>query len=488
MLRWVIRILVGLGLVLVLAATGLYIWSSTDGREFTSPRQKHYIRDEQGRALILRGVNDDGCVKAHHLPCADRVLVRKEAELGFNFVRHLTQWRSIEPNRGEYDEAYLDAIEERLDWYHEYGIRVMIDMHVDLYGPAVGGNGHPAWATVSDGASQLPFDTGQFWWLNYISGAVSTAYRNFWDYQGEHPWLQDSYIKLWQKVASRFGSHPAVLGYDLINEPWENLDPGREFEIERLAPFYQRLINGIREVDRDSWLMFEPRIFGTDWGFGSYLPPLEDPRPGDKRLVYAPHLYPFFSHEGSYDRAGIARRLDLRMMHRWSEQRAAEIDRHGVPLLIGEFGMTGKPWSREMVDATVGLADAMGASWAWWENSLCPPDQPFGYWCLFDRNYREMPLVDHLVRTYPRAVAGEPVAYGFDPQSKAFFLEFISDPGIEAPTEIFLPSGRHYPGGWQISSSDPEGSWRYEWDEERQLLLLWVDKTGRHRIDIQALP
>ena len=51
----------------------------------------------------------------------------------------------------------------------------------------------------------------------------------------------------------------------------------------------------------------------------SYLPPLDDPREGEPRLVYAPHLYPFFSHEGSYDRLGAARRHDIRVMYQWSD-------------------------------------------------------------------------------------------------------------------------------------------------------------------------
>ena len=472
---------------LLLGSVMFYFLTSSEGRSITVPDQPQFIRDDMGRALILHGVNEDNCVKSRHLPCNGREMVEKEAGVGFNFVRYLTQWRSVEPRRGEYDEAYLDAVEERLDWYHENGIHVMIDMHVDLYGPAVGGNGHPEWATVSEG-SRLPFDTGRMWWLNYVSGAVSEAYGNFWDYEGEHGWLQDAYYRMWQKVADRFGGHPAVLGYDLMNEPYDDLSFGDEFETEKLAPFYQRLINAIREVDQDTWIMYQPRILATDWGYGSYLPPLEDPRVGESRLVYAPHLYPFFSHEGSYDGLGIARRHDLRVMYQWSEERAGEIDAHRVPLLIGEFGMNGRPFSREMIEFSVTIADVMGAGWAWWDNSACEPGQPLQHWCLWDKNFKEMPKLDTLVRTYPRAVAGTPTAFGFDPAGKGFFLEFESDPAISAPTEIYLPDRRHYPQGWEITSRDAQGRWRYSWDEEREILLLWTD-PGRpsHRIEIRSM-
>lgn len=482
--RIIKRILKVLFVLMILMVIAFYVLTSSDGMQVSVPQERFYIRDDQGRALILHGVNEDGCVKRNHLPCNGRDMVEKEAEVGFNFVRYLTQWRSIEPRQGEYDEAYLDAIEERLDWYHENGIHVMIDMHVDLYGPAVGGNGHPEWATVSSG-SRLPFDTGQLWWLNYLSGAVSEAYGNFWDYEGEHAWLQQAYYRMWQKVASRFGDHPAVLGYDLMNEPYDDLSFGAGFETQELAPFYQRLINAIREVDPNTWIMYQPRILATDWGYGSYLPPLNDPRDGESRLVYAPHLYPFFAHEGTYDRLGLARRHDLRVMYQWSAERTEEIDTHRVPLLIGEFGMAGKPFTREIIEFTTNMADKMGAGWAWWDNSVCPAGKPLQHWCLFDENLDEVPKLDSLVRTYPRAVAGTPVAFGFDPGDKRFFLEFDSDKTMSAPTEIYLPARRHYPDGWQIYSSDAEGRWRYEWDGEREILSLWVDPDKkRHRIDI----
>mgnify|MGYP001812321455 FL=1 len=486
-LRHIRNSLISFLVLFIVLAVLFFVLTSSSGRDITVPENPVFIRDEMGRALILHGVNEDNCVKAHHLPCNGREMVEKEAELGFNFVRHLTQWRSIEPRQGEYDEDYLDALEERFDWYHEHGIRVMIDMHVDLYGPAVGGNGHPEWATVSEG-SRLPFDTGQMWWLNYISGAVVQAYGNFWDYEGEHAWLQDAYYRLWQKVATRFRDHPAVLAYDLMNEPFDSLSFGDDFETRELAPFYQRLINAIREVDPDTWIMYQPRILATDWGYGSYLPPLNDPRDGDSRLAYAPHLYPFFSHEGSYDRLGLARRHDIRMLYQWSEERASELDEHRVPLLIGEFGMPGKPFSKEMIEFSTHMADAMGAGWTWWDNSVCEPGNLLGRWCLFDRNFKETPTAHLLARSYPRAVAGHPLAFGFDPESADFFLEFESDPSIVGPTEIYLPARRHYPDGWEIHSTDEQGRWRYSWDNEREVLLIWHDPgVSKHRIEIRRL-
>lgn len=459
----------------LLLGTGALYWATdSSDLQISSPQQARYMRDDYGRALILHGVNDDNCAKHHHLPCANRDMIEKEAGLGFNFVRYLTSWLSIEPERGQYDEAYLDAMEERFDWYHENGIKVMIDMHVDLYGPAVGGNGHPAWATVSDSDDRQPIDFKVPWWTNYLRGAVSTAYQNFWDYEGEHAWIQDRYIALWQKVASRFRDHPAIFAYDIINEPYNDLAFDSDFEVDWLHPFYQRVTDAIREIDNDSYIMYQPRILATDWGFGSHLPPLRDPREGDARLVYAPHLYPFFSHEGTYDDLGIARRLDIKMMYNWSRVRTAELTEHQVPLLIGEFGMTGKPFSQEMINFSLEIADTMGAGWTWWDNSQCRPESVHQAWCVFDTDLQETPKANLLARPYPRAIAGKPLDFGFDPDTLHFHLAFETIPGISKPTEIYLPAARHYPDGWRLESSAPGQSWHSTWDAESEVLRLWA--------------
>ena len=51
------------------------------------------------------------------------------------------------------------------------------------------------------------------------NGAVQAAYQNFWDPARGHPDLQANYIESWVQVARRFAEDPAVLGFDLMNEP-----------------------------------------------------------------------------------------------------------------------------------------------------------------------------------------------------------------------------------------------------------------------------
>ena len=84
-----------------------------------------------------------------------------------------------------------------------------------------------------------------------------------------------------------------------------------------------------------------------------------------------------------------------------------------------------------------------------------------------------------LSRPYPRAIAGDPIAFGFDPVSREFHLFYEAAAETDAPTEIYLPASRHDPGGWHLESSAPETSWRFTWLEDREVLQLWAEQPGQ---------
>ena len=74
-----------------------------------------------------------------------------------------------------------------MKWYSDNGAWVILDMHQDVYGPAVGGNGAPKWATNStpfehfEGkrVTKLHKNLGKYWWLENINPATMQAYKNF---------------------------------------------------------------------------------------------------------------------------------------------------------------------------------------------------------------------------------------------------------------------------------------------------------------------
>src|SRR5690606_13540216 len=127
---------------------------------------RNALRAADGRAVLLRGVN---VASAHKHPPyfgfhqAEDFLKIRQA-WGMNSIRLLVSWAAIEPERGRYDTNYLRQLGLRLDWAHDAGLWVVLDMHQDLYGEGFGGNGAPRW-TASE-AAYAAFTRTEPWFLN----------------------------------------------------------------------------------------------------------------------------------------------------------------------------------------------------------------------------------------------------------------------------------------------------------------------------------
>lgn len=453
---------------LLLAGASLFLLSAC--LEVDTPAQARYITDAQGRALILHGLNaGDAKWTPDRLSGDSEAFIERQAKVyGFNVVRFLVFWEMIEPQPGVYDEVYLANMEAKVKRYTDQGIYVLIDFHQDVYGPAVNGNGAPAWATDTDGKTvgTVPL-SDKYWWLSYIDPAVIAAFKNFWEY-GRRADLQDHYIAATQQVALRLKNNPGVIGYDLMNEPF----PGElgkaidgSFQRTWLKDFYNRIIPKLREVEPDKYLFFEPQSFGINFGAPDALPKISDTRAGDSRVVYAPHLYPMFLHEGN-----AYSDIDRSQMRDWSRNRAKELDLHQAPLVVGELGGSDSSAGfGRYLDDSLNMIDAMGGGFIWWNNTK-------GSWGLENDAGVEFPKTNHIVRTYPRAIAGEPISFNFVPGAADFTLKFKQKAGVGGPTEIFVPK-RHYPEGWVLDVSDPQGAWTSSYDDATQILKVWTDST-----------
>ncbi len=129
------------------------------------------ILDDEGRTLILRGVNLGGDSKIPYTAPGGEIspdfLDRKkevsfvgrpfpleEAEThfrrlkkaGMTFLRFLVTWEAVEhEGPGIYDEAYLAYLRKILQAAEKEGISVFIDPHQDVWSRWTGGDGAPAW-------------------------------------------------------------------------------------------------------------------------------------------------------------------------------------------------------------------------------------------------------------------------------------------------------------------------------------------------------
>lgn len=143
------------------------------------------------------------------------------AARGFNLLRLSVFWEQVEPEQGEYDQAYLDDIDAVITSAEQRGIWVVVSFHQDTFGSAFGGHGIPPWATKDDG---LPFeDTGSFL-TNYLQPGVQAAWENLY----EDPDIRAAQAATWTHVAAEYSDHPNVIGYDLLNEPFGKIREGED--------------------------------------------------------------------------------------------------------------------------------------------------------------------------------------------------------------------------------------------------------------------
>lgn len=388
-----------------------------------------FIRDPEGRALILRGANVSG---RHKEPPYFDFQGAPEFEhlrrdWGMNGVRFLVSWAALEPTRDAYDEAYLDEVVRRVKLATDAGLSVFLDLHQDLYGVGfLGGNGMPRWTCdEANYASYVPKDP---WFFNYLSREVTACWDGFWTSRD----LQQKYVDAWSHLAARFVNEPRVIGFDPMNEPYWGSIPPDVLEATRLANLYRAVIAAVR-VHRPDWLAFIEPASSRNLGLPSHLPPFTE-----GNLVYAPHSYDGDAEQG---RGFNPARREV-LIDQLTRLRA-EADGLGAALVLGEYGgMADRPHITDYMDAefaAAGLARAGAMYWDYTRNA--------GYGLVDENGVDKPQLLTAVARPFPERVAGTPGAWTFENETLTF--TFTPDPAVKAPTLIALPAGT-----WSASCED----------------------------------
>ena len=390
------------------------------------------LRAPDGRTAILRGVNLAGAHKqapyfGFHT-AAD--FARVHDEWGMNAIRLLTTWAAIEPEVGSFDEAYLDALGQRLDWARAAGLAVVLDMHQDVYGEGFGFDGAPRW--TCDEQHYADFVPISPWFLNYQSPEVLACVDGFW----AGGTAQEHYVEAWRRLAARFATHQAVVGFEPMNEPHWGSHPIGSFEAEVLAPFYERVVAAVHEL-APGWMPFLEPSASRNLGVPTGLPTMSF-----GAFVYAPHAYDASAEQGNgFDEAHQAA-FETRFGFLRDEASAL-----GAALWIGEYGGTSSsPGITPYMDGAYDGAASVLAGTAYWAYDR----DDGGYGLVAGDGSDKDELLDAVVRPYPQRIAGDPQAIAFDEATSTFVLDYTPDPALTAPTEIGVPL-RAYPGGYQVS-------------------------------------
>ncbi|MEV0445657.1 cellulase family glycosylhydrolase [Streptomyces spectabilis] len=394
------------------------------------------LTDRRGRTLTLRGWNVED--KTHQgdeaLSAITERHFRDLRARGFNVARLLVFWDDLEPRRGHYSHRYLRKIQRILGWAHKHRVQVVLDAHQDVFGPAFGHRGIPRWATRTDGLPFTPHPDD--WFAEYFEPAVQRAFTHLY----EDADLRTAQVRMWRLIADRFGGHPALLGYDLINEPMGELRPGedlataaRRIEATQLTPLYNRLADAIRTRDRATWLFVEPTPIvgeGVPTGLG---------RIDDERVVYAPHFYNTAMEAGAdYDPSAG-------WIEAYERAVTAYPREHGLPVVVGEWGPlnNGLPNMRRFYDDALASLNRYSSGWAGYV--WCYG----GGYCALDSDGRFRTNKERTATPYAPAVAGTVREDVHDPATATYRLSYRATrrPGT---TELSLPPS---PTGWRVQVS-----------------------------------
>jgi len=246
----------------------------------------NFFLDNEGRTLILRGVNLGGDSKVpfcapgienepdflnrqNKVSFVGRPFPIEEAEshfkrlknAGMTFLRFLVTWEAIEhEGPGIYDEEYLAYLRKILLAADKEGISVFIDPHQDVWSRWTGGDGAPAWTMEMLGMNLDNCDacgaaitkqryticTGKpykkmVWPSNYDRYASATMFSLFFagkayaadlQVEGENvqDWLQNHYIAAFKHAQRRLKNLAAIKGWGSMNEPHQGFIAHKNLE------------------------------------------------------------------------------------------------------------------------------------------------------------------------------------------------------------------------------------------------------------------
>lgn len=430
-----------------------------------------HFADAQGREVLLRGVNvnsygdyfqADPALPAT-LPVTDEDW-REMAALGFSAVRFIVTWSTLEPERGRYDEAYIDKVRDGIAAAGRAGLYVIVDMHQDAWSKyiatppgttceadtetAIGWDGAPEWATLTDGASTCRSPGAR-----ELSPAVGTAFRNFY---ADKDGIRTALAQAWGHLAGRLADQPAVIGYDLLNEPNGVAD------LKILQPQYTAFlvdtITAIRKAEATGSVA--PRIMFVEpivlWPVPGTAPPIGFT--DDENIAFAPHNY-----FGS-----ISKLLTPEAGFEVSANYAQQL---GAALWIGEYGWWGTDAdSMAMLRRYAAAEDKAIAGSAWWQwrqacgdpHSLNNPERRTGdqlhlngVTCPGDKDQGLTEgYVTVLSRPYPRAAPGTIMSLVSDPDARTMTMSGVA-PAAGGELVVWVPDNGT--GSPKAAASSVEG-------------------------------
>jgi hypothetical protein len=224
---------------------------------------------------------------------------------GFNTVRVPVSWRLFaetdDGGGGTFAGPGWSVFDRLTQWCRELGLRIVLDLH-----------------SAPGGQTGHTHDEGTGYPLTF--------------YVPEYRRLT---IALWQRLAARYRDQPAILGYDVLNEP---ISPFADIAYlnPRLEPLYRDIVAAIRGVDPNHTVLLGGAQWDTNFAVFD--------RSFDANAVYTYHKFWF-----NPNRAALQEYVNF--SNRWN-----------VPVIIGETGEYSDSWNTKARE----IHERLGIGWIFW--------------------------------------------------------------------------------------------------------------------------
>ena len=217
-------------------------------------------------------------------------------------------------------EGSLEELDRVLDLAHRYGLDVLLDIHGHIgsqNGFDNSGKSHTIkWTSL---ASTLPIGTTTFehWPIRVAEwvGTFDTEHRNYSSINYKN--IQHSLDAL-SELTKRYHDHPAMLGVEPINEPWEltPLDVLKEF-------YWQGYLITKAIAPRWKYIMHDSFRFGTNF-WGGFMKGCPD-------IALDTHIYQAWNNPGS--------KGDFFSNACQQKSVIAKIEDEIMPVIVGEWSL-----------------------------------------------------------------------------------------------------------------------------------------------------
>eukprot|EP00117_Sycon_ciliatum_P003460 scpid64413/ scgid8242/ Endoglycoceramidase; Glycosphingolipid-specific enzyme len=489
-----------------------------------NPATRQFVNTEDGRSVIFHGLaqNNNGMMVQ-----VSNDQMKLMADWGLNIVRLGFHWHLVETSPGTYNQTYLGLLKDTVERFGAHGIRVILDMHQDSWSPLFcGGHGIPEFYSQpyntseyhGNGSRAYPqpiaapeyqpdgvhikncdrVDAAVFGWAtSYITYSTGAAAQRMYDNdQG----ILDRFGEFWRMIATMFRDNPAVLGYELLNEPWlgdaplalDELDPAKNehwnlwfpkaADRSNMHTLYAHLAKYVRQVDNASIVFFEPAT-GGNYLDAFPIGLVEGPGGAEynDRQALAYHVYcPVVQwNNASSFMQQLKSMLNLEVCDLFQsplfDVRRKDAELLGLGAILTEFGaISNSPFGVDIIDFVADRMDEALHSWTFWYLTPEPDEEASGE-------------VKAISRTYARAVAGTIMSMTFDHLDQGrgnFTLTYAPSSApttFRAPTEVYV-SPFYYPGGYTWSTL-PAGVLNATQSTLNPNLMLFTHTAAAHSAD-----